>query len=151
MKRQAGKQFYKLVVTAWLAFSFGSVILALVSWAQLSARIGEGGQINQTHEALDGILESLLDLETGERGYIITGNKSFLEPFNQAETNLPSQFDRVVALVHDDPPMLESVTKLRADVQLSIDWQHQVISHARKKLRQGGGDGFHGQAQRYDG
>ncbi len=33
--------------------------------------------------------DSLLDLETGERGYVITGDKNFLEPFNEAETNLP--------------------------------------------------------------
>ena len=30
MRLQAGKQFYKLVVVAWLTFSLGSVVLGLV-------------------------------------------------------------------------------------------------------------------------
>ena len=106
MKRQEGRQFYKLVVTAWLAFSFGSVVLALVSWSQLSARMAEARQIAQTRDALHGIFESLLDFETGERGYIITGNPAFLDPLNEAETNIPAQFDGLVALVHDQPKLL---------------------------------------------
>ena len=39
MSLQAKKQFYKLVVVAWLTFSLGSVVLALVSWHQLTTRM----------------------------------------------------------------------------------------------------------------
>ena len=59
---------------------------------------------------------------------MITGNKQFLEPFNQAETNLPAQFNQLVALVHDDPAMLEIVTELRGEAEASLSWQHDVIS-----------------------
>src|ERR1700689_2576726 len=99
MKLQTGKQFYKLVVVAWLTFSFGSVLLALVSWHQLSAQRVVGMQTSAIRDDLTGILKSLLDMETGERGYVITGNKEFLEPFNQAETNLPAQFNDLIGLV----------------------------------------------------
>ena len=131
---QAGKQFYKLVVTAWLAFSFGSVILSLVSWAQLSARLTERIQITQAREALHGILESLLNLETGERGYVITGDKKFLEPFNQAATNLPPQFDRLVALVHDDPKLLEGVTRLRGETTVIVAFENDVVATRGKSF-----------------
>ena len=134
MKPQAGKQFYKLVVTAWLAFSFGSVVLALLSWHQLSARMAYGKQVSLARDELFGVYRSLLDMETGERGYVISGNKTFLDPFNQAVTNLPSQFGRLVALVHGDPPMLDAVTKLQADVQVGIDWQQQVIAMREKSF-----------------
>ena len=89
MKLEAGKQFYQLVVVAWLTFSLGSVLLALLSWHQLTAQMEIGRQTVAIRDDLNGIFKSLLDLETGERGYVITGNKQFLEPFNQAETNLP--------------------------------------------------------------
>ena len=103
MKLEAGKQFYQLVVVAWLTFSLGSVLLALLSWHQLTAQMEIGRQTVAIRDDLNGIFKSLLDLETGERGYVITGNKQFLEPFNEAETNLPSQFNQLVALVHNDP------------------------------------------------
>ena len=134
MSLEAGKQFYKLVVVAWLTFSLGSVVLALVSWHQLSARMNYGRQMTLTRDELHEVYQSLLDLETGERGYVITGDKTFLEPFNEAETNLPAQFDSLVLLVHDDPSMLESVTKLRADAEASTSWQHQVIDLRQKSF-----------------
>jgi signal transduction histidine kinase/CheY-like chemotaxis protein len=134
MMLQTGKQFYKLVVVAWLTFSLGSVVLALISWHQLSARMSYGKQVTLTRDELHGVYNSLLDLETGERGYVITGAKSFLEPFTEAETNLPAHFENLVALVHDDPQMLESITKLRADIQASISWQHAVIDTRDKSF-----------------
>jgi signal transduction histidine kinase/CheY-like chemotaxis protein len=127
VRLQTGKQFYKLVVVAWLTFSLGSVVLGLVSWHQLAARMDYGKQITLTREELNAIYQSLLDLETGERGYVITGDKQFLEPFNAGETNLPLHFDVLVGLVHDDPQILEKVTKLRADAEDSLVWQQQVI------------------------
>ena len=134
MKLQAEKQFYKLVVVAWLTFSLGSVVLALISWHQLSARMSYGTQVTATRDELHEVYQSLLNLETGERGYVITGDKKFLEPFSEAETNLPAQFDSLVLLVHDDPSMLESITKLRADAEASISWQHQVIELREKSF-----------------
>jgi len=93
MKLQAGKQFYKLVVVAWLTFSFGSVVLGLVSWHQLSVRMDYGKEVTLTRDELHEVYISLLDLETGERGYVITGDKNFLNRFNAAETNLPAHFE----------------------------------------------------------
>ena len=139
MSLQTGKQFYKLVVVAWLTFSLGSVVLALVSWHQLSAQRVVGTRIVASRDDLNGILKSLLDMETGERGYVITGNKNFLEPFIQGETNLPAQFDDLVNLVHDDPAMLESVTKLRAAAQASLSWQLAVINARTRSFDQAAG------------
>jgi signal transduction histidine kinase/CheY-like chemotaxis protein len=139
MKLHTGKQFYKLVVAAWLTFSLGSVVLALVSWHQLSAQRVVGTRTMTSRDDLNGILKSLLDMETGERGYIITGNKNFLEPFIQAETNLPAQFDDLVNLVHDDPAALESVTKLRAAAQASLSWQLAVINARTQSFDQAAG------------
>ncbi|MGA2030111.1 MAG: ATP-binding protein [Verrucomicrobiota bacterium] len=88
---------------------------------------------------LNGILKSLLDMETGERGYVITGNKDFLEPFIQAETNLPAQFNDLVNLVHDDPSMLPPVTKLQAAAQASLSWQLAVINARTQSFDQAAG------------
>jgi len=131
---QTGKQFYKLVVVAWLTFSLGSVVLALISWHQLSARMNYGKQVALTRDELHKINDSLLDLETGERGYIITGDTNFLGPFNEAGTNLPGHFENLVRLVHDDPQMLDRITKLRADAEASISWQHAATDTRDKSL-----------------
>ena len=38
---------------------------------------------NDVKMQLRALLASLIDAETGERGYIITGNESYLEPYNR--------------------------------------------------------------------
>jgi signal transduction histidine kinase/FixJ family two-component response regulator len=134
MKLQPGKQFYKLVVVAWLTFSLGSVVLAFISWHQLSTQMEVGKQTVAIRDDLNDLLKSLLDLETGERGYVITGNKDFLEPFNRAEANLPAQFSDLVNQVHDDPSMLEIITEFRADAEASLSWQHEVINARDRSL-----------------
>jgi signal transduction histidine kinase/CheY-like chemotaxis protein len=121
-------------VVAWLAFSLGSVLLAMFSWHDLNAQMIAGRQLVAVRDGLNSILKSLLDLETGERGYVITGNRQFLEPFNQAETNLPTQFNQLVAQVHEDAAMLEIVTELRAEAEASLSWQHEVISTREKSF-----------------
>ena len=43
--------------------------------------------VQESHErlqALDNLLQMLLDAETGQRGYLITGEKEYLEPYNSA-------------------------------------------------------------------
>jgi CHASE3 domain sensor protein len=101
MKHKSGRQFYRIVLAIWLTFSVGSVVLAVGSWMRLSARLAEGRQVTLARTQLNQIYESLLDLETGERGYVISGDTNFLEPFSSAEARLPAQFDNLVNLVHD--------------------------------------------------
>ena len=132
MKQQSGSQFYRIVVAIWLTCSLGSVMLAAISWTQLSARLAAGKRVTTTRNELSQLYESLLNLETGERGYVITGDKKFLEPFIMAQTNLPDQFNRLVTLVHDKPVWLDSVGGLRGAADAIVSWQEAVID-ARDK------------------
>jgi len=43
----------------------------------------------EQQQRLDGILDALRDAETGQRGFVITGNEVFLEPYLHAQQTLP--------------------------------------------------------------
>jgi CHASE3 domain sensor protein len=47
--------------------------------------------------------KSVLDLETGSRGFALTGNDQFLQPWTMARNALPGELARLRALVVDDP------------------------------------------------
>jgi len=47
------------------------------------------------------LLSLLKDAETSERGYIITGDSSFLEPYREAETDLEAEIDSLATLIQD--------------------------------------------------
>jgi signal transduction histidine kinase/CheY-like chemotaxis protein len=129
--RRLGNRFYRTIVILWITLSIGSVVLAAISWVQLTGRMAEGRQMNTIRQDLDGIMQYLTDAESGTRGYVITGNTNLLAPLNEAITNIPSRFDDLVQLSHNNLSFLQAVTIMRGEADLCLDWQRQVIE-ARK-------------------
>jgi len=41
------------------------------------------------------LLQSMLDAETGQRGYLLTGNETYLEPYDKAVANVQTNMDRL--------------------------------------------------------
>jgi len=112
MRRESASLLYKAAGIVWITLSVASVVLAIVTWWQLASRLAATRNVIAVHQDLDGILKLLLDMETGARGYVITGDRSYLEPMIGAETNLPSRFDHLTELTRDDPSLLKGVTDL---------------------------------------
>jgi len=128
MLRQPNNLIYQTAVILWITLSVGSVVLAAVTWWQLSSWRAAGKEMTEVRDDLDQIIKSLLDVETGERGYVITGNKSFLEPFTSGQAKLPAEFNQLVNLVHDDPLLLRGVTDLQASAETSLLLHQEIIN-----------------------
>ena len=59
--------------------------------------------VNHTHEVLyefDQVLMGCVDAETGSRGFVITGNEWFLEPYTNAKIKIVEHLDKVKNLKH---------------------------------------------------
>ncbi len=75
-----------LLASALVIIGFG---LALWwGWSMQAARAVAAGQ-NHILVAAEQLLSALKDLETGERGYALTGDETYLEPYEAARTALP--------------------------------------------------------------
>jgi len=71
--------------------------------------------VSHTHEVLSEIeqaMSTLKDAETGQRGYLLTGERPYLEPYEQALPRLRGQLARLRALTIDNPPQTAHVLKL---------------------------------------
>jgi signal transduction histidine kinase len=90
---------------------FGTALLILIFVGVLSYRsMAQSDEDRQwvTHtrlvmETLDAILINLLDVETGVRGYILTGEGSYLEPYNFALDRARQNVKDVRELTQDNP------------------------------------------------
>jgi len=131
MYRKANKNIYKTVVVVWLTLSIASVILAAVTWIDLSRKIEAAREAVAIQEELDTILRLLLDTETSQRGFTITGDQKFLEPLTFGESHLPPHFEKLIELVKEDATMLRRVIELRAQTELSLS-HHRVIVATRR-------------------
>jgi len=80
-------------------------------------------------------LEKLaVDAETGVRGYLITGEESYKEPYLRAKKILPENFSELKAFVADDPAQ---VAKLGVFQELFVRWTQYAENsiELRKKGR----------------
>jgi len=118
---------YRLAVGIWLTLSIVSVLLAAVSWVRLSHTMAGGRRWSAVGPQVDEILKTMLDSETGVRGFIITDNTNFLDPYNAAQTNFGIQFDRLADITAGNTNMLEAVLNLRAQSEALADFNRQAI------------------------
>jgi CheY-like chemotaxis protein/signal transduction histidine kinase/CHASE3 domain sensor protein len=98
------------------------VIIALLSYQSLQATTGSAAVLSRSIESL-GRLESLLstlkDAETGQRGFLLTGEESYLTPYTDAKDALPDEIRAMRALLDKRPEQqrrldaLESVANLK--------------------------------------
>ncbi len=77
----------------------------------------------------------LSDMESGQRGYLLTGNPQFFESYTRAEPEIAPAFGRLGDLVSDNPPQVARLAEIRA---LSAQWKD--FSRELTVLRGSGGD-----------
>jgi signal transduction histidine kinase len=90
---------YPLILAGLLAVSFAGLIIYLINANQLTARYDL--EIAKSYE----VLKELIDGETGVRGFLITNDAAFLQPFQEAteklKLNLP-ELANGLSNSHDD-------------------------------------------------
>lgn len=73
------------------------------------------------------IVKLILDEETATRGFLLTHDRSFLEPYNRAEGILPQEFQATLAMVRDNPDQTARMQKMLQSYRLwQISSQHML-------------------------
>ena len=89
---------------------------------------------------LDTILQFLVDAETAQRGYTITGDEKFLAPLANVTNGLPLRFKHLIQVAKQDGAMIQRVSDLHAMAQLSLDHQQRVIAARQSENPQAAAD-----------
>src|ERR1700723_1041601 len=74
------------------------VIITLLSYQSLQVTNHTARNLAQSVEMLarlQGLLSTLKDAETGQRGYLLTGEESYLSPYTDAKDALPGEFKSI--------------------------------------------------------
>jgi len=131
MRRQPNRVIYQTVVVVWLTLSIGSVVVAMATWVQLSAKLASARQAFDLEVCAQQVLRLLVDCETGERGFVITGDENFLEPMVVGQAELATELNHLVDIVRDDPVMLQRVVALRDGIAVILD-RFESVNRARR-------------------
>lgn len=138
--------FFSNLALKWklsLGFSVLMGLMMLVSttvYSSLDKLQTTSEWVSHTHEAIrygDQITASLINMETGLRGYLMAGNENFLEPYYLGQ----KEFQRLTAEakqhVSDNPTQVERLDEV---IRLEKEWQAkhvQIAMGMRKEVNQG--------------
>jgi signal transduction histidine kinase len=85
----------------------------------------------QVINAVELVLGSAKDAETGNRGFLLTGDDSYLEPYTTAVHELPGEIEAVQRLTIDNPRQQARIAEMRAVVEQRLQLLEQGIDAKR--------------------
>ncbi len=74
-----------------------------------------------THRAANDVLRAIQNAETGQRGYLLTGETTFLEPYRESETALPASIEQLHNLLKDNPEQNATLSSLTSALTARVD------------------------------
>ena len=117
-----------------MALMIGALLLLLAVNAATFVMIQRTAAFNdqversqQVRRAAGAVLQALVDAETGQRGFLLTGRAEFLDPYSRAERSVPEQVAELERLTAGDPmlegevaPMLDAARDKLAELDRTL-------------------------------
>lgn len=92
-----------------------------------------------TRSDVNKLLQSMLDAETGQRGYLLTGNETYLEPYDKAVATVQTNLDSLRMRFMDAPADMQEfallsrqISRKLAEMELSLRLRRQGNEDAWK-------------------
>jgi signal transduction histidine kinase len=99
-------------------FAVLAMLVALTIW--LGERHNRSARLVQhtlaTEMRLNRVLSTVQDAETGQRGYLLSGNPAFLEPYDRAVQVIDHELEALSAEIADNPKQQAELVQLRAAI-----------------------------------
>jgi signal transduction histidine kinase/CHASE3 domain sensor protein len=134
-KAESGTFTEKLLLAA---FGLALLIIAAVgilSYLSTKHLIDTGAWVGDTQEALDqvdALLEDTLEVESAARGFVMTGQDFYLEPYFAAKQRINQTFKGLLEMTKGDPELQSRALALRAPLEEKLAYhQHQLEARSK--------------------
>ena len=143
----------KLATRLLLGFAAALIGLGIntyIAYNSVQQLRGTESWVTHTYEVLREIetdVSLAKDVETGTRGYVITANRTFLEPYDKASEKVKNKLEPLYSMVRDNPPQQKRVLELAELVNAKLrssNRQIQLVNQGKKAEAQklvAGGEG----------
>ncbi len=127
------------------AFFRSTALLLLIGFAALLAIVGttiwlveqnqkwfeETTQARVARFAAVNLRSGLQDLETSQRGFLLTGEERYLEPYNRALPEVPRQLEALEQILEPFPEATQPMANMRAAITAKLDEMARTIDLVR--------------------
>ncbi|MBE8989503.1 GAF domain-containing protein [Nostoc sp. LEGE 12450] len=124
------KQFFKTVAGGFGLASAILVLIGMISYQNTRILIDASNQVQKTQgkiNKLEELLSEMKDAETGQRGYILTGQESYLEPYQAVVVNIDQKIVELKDLIADQPSQQKQFAALESLIAAKFAILKQTI------------------------
>lgn len=96
------------------------LVSGTITYRNVGALVDDANRIQHSHtiiRAIDDVLSTMQDAETGQRGYLLTGNDRYLDPYRDAERNIAAQVDHIASLTAGNVVETARLASLRRHIR----------------------------------
>ncbi len=117
----------------WVGFAGALALLlfvGLTAYSEVVKLRNNDAMVDHTHQVISSLrkIQSLVaDAETGQRGFLITDDKIFLRPYNDAANALDEELSTLRNLVSDNPAQQENRVQLQTAAARRMEQLRQVL------------------------
>ena len=131
----------QLTIANKLRLGFGAIliiILALIlaarqGFSQVNLAVRQNIHSYHVLQDADAALLALVNMETGMRGFALTGKDEFLDPLNKGERQFAEQLQELTQLTRDNPAQQADLTQLgQAKQQWNSESVQQILALRRQ-------------------
>ena len=91
---------------------------------------------NEVMRQLSDVERALLTAESGERGYLLTRDTSYLESYNRAQAEMPGLLAALQKLISDNPAQTQRFVQLRPSVEARLAEFKQAVELGPSRLNE---------------
>ena len=132
MKLTLEKQIPLIALIAVLLLA----IVVFFTFRSLNSTTVAAGWANHTQDVLQQLDETLIlmvNAETGARGFLISGDETALQPYNQSHQNISANLAQLKILMLDNPRQSERVTRLEEITGNRLSLLSEMVEARRVK------------------
>jgi CHASE3 domain sensor protein len=136
------KAALQIAAPALLAFIAWNAYLAVSHLKQMQTLTALTLESSMIQGEISGVLKDLTDMETGQRGYLLTGDPSYLQPYTEAKGRIESDFAALRLALADRSERERSMesqveslsTSKQSEMERSINFRQHGYRHRAFKL-----------------
>lgn len=110
------------------------IISGTISYLNITALRDDSQKIQDTHSvilALEKVFSTLQDAETGQRGFLLTGEQQYLAPYSSALAEIGPRLDHIESLLNNNVNERAKVALLRQHAEAKLDELKETIDKHR--------------------
>ncbi|MBS1564273.1 MAG: response regulator [Bacteroidetes bacterium] len=113
------------------------IISSIASYTSIQNLLDNSRLVNHTNTVIkntEELISTLKDAETGQRGFLLTGNDLFLEPYNGAYQRSLDIVRTLKGLTADNPDQQASIERMQSLIEKRISLLQRLVDEKRQKI-----------------